>query len=87
MSIRNAVRAGIAIVTLMAFSACGLTGDLKRPDPLWGEPRAETAPAELPESSVDALPELPGQSPEEVEDPLTPPDAEDELLGGPGGSL
>lgn len=29
----------------LALSACGLRGDLQRPDPLWGEPAPEEADA------------------------------------------
>ena len=74
----------LALFALASLSACGLQGDLSRPDPLWGTPDANDA-AELPERQVtegvsvirDDLDD------EDFEDDA--PDAEDELLGGPGG--
>lgn len=70
----------IAGAALGALSACGLQGDLKRPDPLWGDPQAR-GEATLPDRRVD----------EGIDDDLRidpdeedAPDAEDELLGGPG---
>ena len=71
----------IAALVLGAVSlpACGLTGDLKRPDPLWGDP-AHGAEAELPEGNSSALPKLPPR--EEAKDSDTS-GGEDELLGGP----
>lgn len=73
---------GAAMLALTSVSACGLTGDLKRPGPLMGDPNSEMPPAELPDASDNSLPQLPNR----VEDGAAP-DAEDELLGGPGGSL
>jgi hypothetical protein len=35
------------ILGSLILPACGLTGDLKRPDPLWGDP--QDVEAELPE--------------------------------------
>jgi Prokaryotic lipoprotein-attachment site len=65
---------------LTSLSACGLTGDLKRGEPLIGKPDAQTEPAKLPDAPKNSLPPLP-------ERPATDPavtDADDELLGGPG---
>lgn len=70
----------IASAALSALSACGLQGDLQRPDPLWGTPDAREA-AQLPDRRVD----------EGIDDELRTdtgqeePDPEEELLGGPGG--
>lgn len=75
---------GAALLALSSVSACGLTGDLKRPAPIWGEGTGDTAPAELPTTGGSQLPQLPERG--EVEDD-TLPDAEDELLGGVGGSV
>ena len=73
----------LAIATLIlgavSLPACGLTGDLKRPDPLWGDPASDVE-AELPEGGTSALPKLPPR--EEAKDAETAGD-EDELLGGP----
>lgn len=71
------------------LAACGIRGDLERPDPLFGTPEG------LPEASLsnrtvdDGLEALDEDDPDAPrEDGLsTPPDAEDELLGGPGGAL
>lgn len=67
-----------AIMAASSLSACGLTGSLARPDPLWGEPDDTLEPAELPEGGTQRLPELPDRD-EDTEDA---PDADDELLGG-----
>ncbi|MEO1102025.1 MAG: lipoprotein [Pseudomonadota bacterium] len=63
-------------LALAALSACGLRGDLERPDPLFDNPGAE---------GVQAAGEIPGAS---IEDRLNEPDfdepaPEDDLLGGP----
>ncbi|HAE27011.1 MULTISPECIES: LPS translocon maturation chaperone LptM [Hyphomonas] len=65
------------ILGTLALPACGLTGDLKRPDPLWGDPN--DVEAELPEGNTSTLPKLPPR--QEAEDSDT--SGEDELLGGP----
>ncbi|MBA3068987.1 MAG: hypothetical protein FP825_10945 [Hyphomonas sp.] len=69
--------AAAALVLLGGVSACGLTGDLKRPGPLMGSPN-EVDPASLPDGETKNLPPLP-------ERPASTPDeeTEDELLGGP----
>jgi predicted small lipoprotein YifL len=67
-----------ALLLLSGVSACGLTGDLKRPGPLVGQP-AEVDPAKLPDAQGKNLPDLPDRPSE------TPAgSADDELLGGPG---
>jgi len=66
-----------ALLAASNLAACGLTGDLQRPDPLWGDPSSTTEPAELPDRSQTNLPDLPDR-----EDESTEPDADDELLGG-----
>lgn len=69
--------AAAAFLLLGGVSACGLTGDLKRPGPLIGTPN-NVDPASLPDAGNKNLPRLP-------ERPSEPADeqAEDELLGGP----
>lgn len=71
----------IAALLLGAVSlpACGLTGDLKRPDPLWGHPD-EGSEAQLPEGDSSALPKLPPRTEEQDSDTSG---EDDELLGGP----
>lgn len=64
------------ILGSLTLPACGLTGDLKRPDPLWGDP--QDVEAELPEGDGSALPTLPPR--EDAEDSSDSDD--DELLGG-----
>jgi len=66
-----------ALVLLGGVSACGLTGDLKRPGPLIGNPN-EVDPADLPDAKNKNLPELPDRPSQASAD-----DEEDELLGGP----
>lgn len=66
-----------ALVAAANLAACGLTGDLKRPDPLWGDPSGELDPAELPQQNQTNLPDLPDREEDEAEQ-----DADDELLGG-----
>lgn len=66
-------------VALSSLSACGLTGDLKRPAPLFGEPREGLEAAELPTDTGNDLPDLPDR------DDGDAPDSDDELLGGPEG--
>jgi predicted small lipoprotein YifL len=66
-----------ALLASANLAACGLTGDLKRPDPLWGEPTDGLEPAELPDQNQNNLPSLPDR---EDEDSDTGDD--DELLGG-----
>lgn len=65
------------ILGTLTLPACGLTGDLKRPDPLWGDP--QDVEAELPEGEGSVLPKLPPR--QEAED--TDTSGDDELLGGP----
>lgn len=69
--------AAAALVLLGGVSACGLTGDLKRPGPLIGNP-GDMDPADLPDAENKNLPDLPDR-------PSQTPDSEqdDELLGGP----
>ena len=67
-----------ALLAASNLAACGLTGDLARPDPLWGNPDESVEPAELPDKTQTNLPDLPDREDEED----TPPDADDELLGG-----
>lgn len=66
-----------ALLASANLAACGLTGDLKRPDPLWGDPADGLEPAELPEQNQGDLPRLPDRDDEESD-----MDADDELLGG-----
>ncbi|WP_353255983.1 hypothetical protein [Hyphomonas sp.] len=75
---KRILAASAATFLLGAVSACGLTGDLKRPEPLIGSPN-EVDPATLPDAGNKNLPELPDR-------PSVPAagDADDELLGGPG---
>lgn len=70
--------AAAALVLLGGVSACGLTGDLKRPGPLIGNPSGEVDPASLPGSEDRNLPELPERPSDAPEE-----ETEDELLGGP----
>jgi len=70
--------AAAALVLLGGVSACGLTGDLKRPGPLMGDPD-ELDPASLPDAENKNLPPLPERPPAAEDE-----EAEDELLGGPG---
>lgn len=75
----------LIVIGLLAssLSACGLTGDLQRPDPLIGNPSGEIDPAGLPGEGGRDLPQLPDRpsnTPEDNEE------EDDELLGGPGGS-
>nr|WP_321360441.1 hypothetical protein [uncultured Hyphomonas sp.] len=65
------------ILGTLALPACGLTGDLKRPPPLWGDPN--DVEAELPEGNTSTLPKLPPRP--EAEDAEA--SGGDELLGGP----
>ena len=64
-------------LVLANVSACGLTGDLKRPGPLIGSGN-NAEPAELPGAGGKDLPPLP-ERPAQAE----PAEDEDELLGGP----
>lgn len=73
----------IAGLLLASLSACGLQGDLQRPDPLIGNPDSARAPAERSDREVErGLDSIR----ENNQDATSEPDAEDELLGGPGGS-
>ncbi|MEL6568263.1 MAG: hypothetical protein AAFQ22_07580 [Pseudomonadota bacterium] len=75
----------LAGISLVALSACGLQGDLTRPDPLFGTP-SDLEPAEPLERTVtDGLDDLQDSRRAEDEDLTGEPDPEDELLGGPGG--
>ena len=67
------------ILGSLVLPACGLTGDLKRPDPLWGDPSG-SAEAELPDGGSSGLPKLPPR--EEAQD-QSDTGGDDELLGGP----
>ncbi|MEM9739705.1 MAG: hypothetical protein AAF829_07530 [Pseudomonadota bacterium] len=74
----------LAGFSLCALSACGLQGDLTRPDPLFGNP-SQLEPAEpLDRQITDGLDDL-QESRRSGDDSDNPPDAEDELLGGPDG--
>ena len=67
---------------MSGLSACGLQGDLTRPDPLWGTPDAIPAAERTASRVTDGLTDLrEAEREEEAEDET--PDAEDELLGGP----
>lgn len=68
----------ICLLLAVALAGCGLTGDLQRPGPLFGDPFEEIVPAELPEVRDRDLPQLPARQDGSGED-----DATDELLGGP----
>ena len=89
MTVRTLIRFTLAAGLLAGLPACGLQGDLARPDPLFGDPEARDE-AELPLRSVDSGLEdddtLGGfeETGENAEDE-SEPNAEDELLGGPGG--
>jgi hypothetical protein len=63
-----------------SLSACGLTGDLKRPAPLFGHGGNELEPADLPDEAKSDLPPLPDR------EPVATDGADDELLGGTNGS-
>lgn len=73
--------AAAAFLLLGGVSACGLTGDLKRPGPLIGNPN-NVDPASLPDAGKKNLPQLP-ERPSEPADEQADEQAEDELLGGP----
>ncbi|MHA6288926.1 LPS translocon maturation chaperone LptM [Maricaulis sp. CAU 1757] len=53
-----ATRALLLVLTGLAVSACGLRGDLERPEPLWGEPRVdvEERPDENGDDNEDGRP-------------------------------
>ncbi len=72
--------AAVALLTT-SLSACGLQGPLQRPGPLIGNPSGAVDPATLPDGEAQDLPTLPDR-PENAEEDA---EAEDELLGGPGG--
>lgn len=78
----------LAASLLAGLSACGLQGDLARPDPLFGDP-SERGEADLPNRRVDTGLEdddtLGDFEETGTEDEDAAPNAEDELLGGPGG--
>lgn len=73
----------LTAVALLAtsLSACGLQGPLQRPGPLIGNPSGSVDPATLPEGEARDLPPLPDRPQNSEQDA----EAEDELLGGPGG--
>jgi hypothetical protein len=77
MTMKRFMGAAAALVLLGGVSACGLTGDLKRPGPLIGNPSGEIDPASLPGSGNTELPKLPERPSEAPEE-----ETEDELLGG-----
>lgn len=69
-------------ISLIGLSACGLQGDLTRPDPLWGHPD-DLAEAERPDRTVtDGLTDM--RDADGTSEDADLPDPEDELLGGPG---
>ncbi|MEQ8320699.1 MAG: lipoprotein [Rhodospirillales bacterium] len=70
-----------ALIAVSSLSACGLTGDLKRPAPLWGNPDEALEPADLPDQAKSDLPPLP-----ERESTAPADNADDELLGGTDGN-
>lgn len=70
-----------ALIAATSLPACGLTGDLKRPSPLWGDPNAALEPASLPDQAKSDLPPLPER---ETTGPVD--EADDELLGGTDGN-
>lgn len=74
----------LAALLLASLSACGLQGDLQRPEPLIGNPDSARAPAERSNREVERGLDSIREDEEDATD--TTPDAEDELLGGPGGS-
>lgn len=65
-----------AILAASNLAACGLTGDLERPGPLWGHPDGSAGEAELPDDTQSNLPDLPDREDD------SDADADDELLGG-----
>ena len=69
-----------ALLAAGTLSACGLTGDLKRPAPLWGTPDEAIDPADLPGEAESDLPPLPERESSGTDD------ADDELLGGADGN-
>jgi hypothetical protein len=69
-----------ALLAAGTLSACGLTGDLKRPGPLWGHPDEAMDPVDLPSEAESDLPPLPERESTGTQD------AEDELLGGADGN-
>ncbi|MEM1151419.1 MAG: hypothetical protein AAGI03_12810 [Pseudomonadota bacterium] len=69
--------------SLIALSACGLQGDLTRPDPLFGTPDAVDPAEPLNRSTTDGLRDLRQSNRDAEEDETNAPDPEDELLGGP----
>ncbi|MCA8900177.1 MAG: hypothetical protein KDA53_02900 [Hyphomonas sp.] len=75
---KRALAIAALIIGAVTLPACGLTGELKRPDPLWGDPSGDIDPAELPDTGDASLPKLP---PREEQKPADSED-EDELLGG-----
>jgi hypothetical protein len=77
MTMKRLLGAAAALVLLGGVSACGLTGDLKRPGPLIGNPN-NVDPASLPDAENKNLPQLPDRPADPVDE-----EAEDELLGGP----
>lgn len=70
---------GAVILLTSSLSACGLQGPLQRPGPLIGNPSGNVDPADLPEGEARDLPQLPDRPQTQTQE------AEDELLGGPGG--
>jgi hypothetical protein len=70
-----------ALIAAGSLSACGLTGDLKRPAPLWGDPNETLEPANLPDQAESDLPPLPERETTGAAD-----EADDELLGGTDGN-
>lgn len=68
---------------LLSLGACGLTGDLERPDPIFGEKPAETA-REVPSTPTKPTTPAPTRTPMDPVPDLGP-SGDDELLGGPGG--
>jgi hypothetical protein len=77
MTMKRLLGAAAALLLLGGVSACGLTGDLKRPGPLIGNPN-NVDPASLPDAENKNLPQLPDRPSEPADE-----QAEDELLGGP----
>jgi len=72
----------IAATGLASLAACGLQGDLKRPDPLFGDPQSRPD-AVLPDRQVqEGTSVLQEEEGAPARDETSQPDADDELLGG-----
>ena len=64
-----------AILLLTSLSACGLKGDLERPEPLWGDPQSgDPLPADLESNDTD-------EDEDELDEELSQSDAATRLAG------